>query len=215
MVRNWKRRVGAGALLLAVVALAGCVGNPMAPVVATGSGDPGLVGAPMEPLVLTVNADGAGSLAPPPPDSLVETQVTLLDQAPIEAVATAVPGALLARQDIDGAVGGTIRCGRFSLEFAPGAFVGTATVQMAVPDSTLMLCDLSIAPARLNRFNAPVVLTLDARNPNVSVGTLTIYWFDSDTRLWVDMRARRDVSAGQLSQQLTHFSRYAGGKAGW
>jgi hypothetical protein len=215
MVRTWKRRVESGVLLLAVIGLAGCVGNPVAPVVATSSGDPAPVAASPEPLVLTVSADGVGGLADLPPDSLVDTQVTLLEEVPIDAVASVVPGALLARQDINGAVGGKIRCGRFLLEFAPGAFVGTATIQMTAPDSTLMLCDLSISPARLNHFGAPVVLTLDARNPDVNVGTLTIYWFDPVTRLWVDMRSRRDGTAGQLSLQLTHFSRYAGGKAGW
>ena len=215
MLRTWKRRVGSGVLLIAVIGLAGCVGNPVAPVVATGSGDPAPVGTAPEPLVLKVNADGVGSLVDLPPDSLVDTQVTLLEDAPIDLVASLLPGALLARQDIDGAVGGKIRCGRFLLDIAPGAFVGKATIQMTAPDSTLTLCDLSITPARLNRFGAPVVLTLDARNPDVGVAALTIFWFDPLTGRWVDMHSRRDVSAGQLSLQLTHFSRYAGGKAGW
>ena len=131
------------------------------------------------------------------------------------AVATDMPSALLVRAKIDGAAGGKVICGRFRLDFPPGAFAGTATIQMAAPDSTLMLCDLSIAPDSLNAFSKPVVLTLDAGKLAVSTGSLSIYWYDPLTGRWVDMRSTRNLLTGEVSQQLTHFSRYLGGKAGW
>ncbi len=215
MQRKWKRRFGAAVvLLIAAAGLAGCAANPVAPVVDAAAGGSPPVSSELQ--VLTVSPDGLAGFVPVPPESTTDSQMVLLNQDTTTlAIATELPSALLVRASIYGPVGGTVRCGRFRLDFPPGAFAGTATIQMAAPDSTVMLCDFSISPAELNDFSKPVLLTLDAGNLTVSASTLTIYWYDRWTGLWVDMRSTRDLATGQVTQKLTHFSRYVGGKAGW
>ncbi len=213
MKRSWKQGLGIAAVLVLAIGLAGCMGNPIAPDLQPSSGDP--APATSDPPVLTVNSDGTADFTSAPPESTTDAELTLMDQSLVQAVATELPAALLTSASVDGAKGGTLRCGRFRLDIPAGAFSGTATIQMAQPDSTVMLCDLSISPSTLNHFAKPVTLTLDASGITVSATSLSIYWYDPLTRLWIDLRSRTDPATGQVTQQLTHFSRYVGGKAGW
>jgi len=69
----------------------------------------------------------------------------------------------------------------------------------------------------------PVVLLAD-----VTADTVSIYWYDPDNKTWVEMGCDKDLSDDPevqdpilttatrgLLTNLTHFSRYSGGKAGW
>lgn len=213
MKRSWKRGLEIAAVLVLALVLAGCVGNPIAPVLEPSSGTP--APASSDPPVLTVSTDGTADFTSAPTESTTDAQLLLIDLSIVQAVATELPTAILTSASVDGAKGGTLRCGRFRLDIPAGAFAGTATIQMAQPDSTMMLCDLSISPSSLNHFSKPVTLTLDASGLTVSAASLSIYWYDPLTRLWIDLRAKTNPATGQVTQQLTHFSRYIGGKAGW
>jgi hypothetical protein len=67
---------------------------------------------------------------------------------------------------INGAQGGRVTVGRFTLDVPPGAFQGFATVLIAVPDPHRLQCSLDIVPAR--SFNAPVKLTVNASGGDVA-----------------------------------------------
>ncbi len=213
MKRSRRQGLEIAAVLVLALGLAGCVANPIAPVLEPSAGT--AAPASSDPPVLTVGSDGTADFTTAPPESTTDADLLLLDESLVQAVATELPAALLTSASIDGAKGGTLRCGRFRLDIPAGAFAGTATIQMAQPDSTVMLCDLSISPSSFNHFSKPVTLTLDASGLTVSAGSLSIYWYDPLTRLWIDLRAKTDPATGQVTQQLTHFSRYVGAKAGW
>ncbi len=129
--------------------------------------------------------------------------------------ATSASRALTSSVDIDGAVGGALRCGRFVLKVPPGAFDGKGTVTMKVPDSELAFVDLSISPSTLNQFKTGVALSYDPTGLNLT-DALTIYWYNTGTQDWVDLHARTNLSpTGYPTVLLNHFSPYGGGKAGW
>lgn len=136
--------------------------------------------------------------------------------------------------------GGWLQCGRFLLVVPDSSFDSTATVTMTMPDTTAMLCDLDIQPARLNRFNKDVLLSVNTTGTTTDAEALSIYWYNPTGRTWVDMNCEKDMattkmcldtvvqaqndvtapdlSAGNvtgLSTHLSHFSRYSAGKAGW
>lgn len=123
--------------------------------------------------------------------------------------------ALSVSAKIDGSAGGSLRGGRFVLRVPAGAYDGIATVTMTLPDSTVMLCDMEISPVSLNAFKVPVDLRLDTSDLSIDPSELSIYWYDPLRERWVDMYATPDPVSGGITESLSHFSRYAGGKAGW
>jgi hypothetical protein len=74
---------------------------------------------------------------------------------------------------------------------------------------------MHISPDSLNSFKVPLSLSLDTRDLGVDPSTLSIYWYDPSSDLWWDMHSERDPLTGDVTESLSHFSRYAGGKAGW
>jgi len=124
---------------------------------------------------------------------------------------------------IDGAVGGQLQCGRFLLSIPAGAFEGEGKVSMTMPDSTVMVVDIEIEPATLNNFNEQVKLALLTDNTGLVADDLTIYWWDPDKTEWKALGCDRDLSddvsitgtTEGILTNLSHFSRYSGGKAGW
>ena len=74
---------------------------------------------------------------------------------------------------------------------------------------------LGISPSYLNGFQVAVDLSLDTSGLSVKPSELSIYWYDPALEKWTDMHALADDSGQVLSQPLSHFSKYAGGKAGW
>ena len=216
---SYGRRVTALALAAVLaVAVEGCGDAPTAPET------PAAVAGP--PL-LVVSADGATSFE------------RLTVAAATDTVTTAGTRALKVSKEIVGALGGWVRCGRYFVAFAPGAFDSAGTVTMSMPDSTLMVVDLEIAPARLNGFKAPVYLAANTTDTDVPSDSLAIYWMDPKTATWTDVTTTKTVTSATdcvtqvdggsggggtpdsnwaslgVTSTLQHFSRYSTGKAGW
>jgi hypothetical protein len=137
-----------------------------------------------------------------------------------------------------GTEGGWVQCGRFLLTFPPGALDATGTVTMTMRDPNAMLVDLEITPSTLNKFNEPVLLSVNTTGTSEPSDSLAVYWFDPTASSWVGMSCEKDLasaktcldmvavndvtapdlSAGDvtgISAQLSHFSKYSAGKAGW
>jgi len=211
--------VTASALL--IVAAAGCGTAPTAPIEA-GSGS---AYTPADvPPILQVKADGSvGWVAMP-----VALQSGYLEPGG-DARTFDPKRALTSTAKVDGAVGGRIVCGRYVLSVPPGAFAGTGTITMSLPDSTLMLCDLDIAPASLNGFALPLDLTLHTSETAAELDSLEIYWWDPSASKWTSMGCQKSTllervltkelistdAAEGVRLELDHFSRYETGKAGW
>jgi hypothetical protein len=136
------------------------------------------------------------------------------------------------------AEGGWLQCGRFLLVVPDSSLDSTATITMTMRDSTAMVCDLDIQPARLNRFRKDVLLSVNTTGTSTDAELLSIYWYNPTGRSWVDMNCEKDLAttkmcldmvaandvtapdltAGNvtgLATHLSHFSRYSAGKAGW
>jgi hypothetical protein len=120
---------------------------------------------------------------------------------------------------IDGAVGGLVSVGRFTLVIPPGAFEGLATVSITVPDSAEVLCQLGIDPPTANHFAVPVTLRSDCSGTNALVASqLMQLWFDEDAGVWRQVPgSTSDVVNLDVVAPLWHFSDYGvtEGKAGW
>jgi hypothetical protein len=185
-----------------ILSAAGCGEAPFAPPLQGSS-----AGAGADLPVLAVALDGSVAY-----DS-VGTGARL-DSLLAETPYSAASRALKVTGEI-GPEGGVLRAGRFVLTFSPDALHEKATVTMSLPDSTVMLCDLDISPGYLNAFTGPVELSLDTRGLAVNPTELSIYWYDPAEKRWVDMHATSDLLSETVEQPLSHFSTYAGGKAGW
>lgn len=197
-------------LLALALSIAGCGDSVLGPVVPRG--DAG--GNESEPLtgpeILMITEDQSTRYAKLDLGSLDETDPTASKALQVSAM-------------IDGDVGGRLRCGRFLLAVPPGAFDGKGTVSMSMPDSTVMVVDLEIAPAELNDFKEPMKLCLLTDGTGLAEEDLQIYWWDPAGLDWKALGCDRDLSdditvtgtAEGLLTDLSHFSRYSGGKAGW
>ncbi len=209
-------------LLLSMLAVfAGCgdslLGPP--PTGGSGTGSGGTEPQPQfGPEILVVHPDGTTSWTQPPMDWTPNMGAGLLGDG-ARATVTAV---------VDGLLGGKMQCGRFFLYVPPGSFLGPGTITMSTIDSTIMICDVEIHPARLNLFRKPVRLYMSTTGALCSTDSLTMYWFNPETKKWVDMGADKNLSDNPeclaspypsnmsgIVTNLSHFSRYGGGKAGW
>jgi hypothetical protein len=215
--------------LFLLAAGAGCGTSPTAPAVASG----GLVTtATGGPSLLRVAPDGTASWVEIPaalqagsPDQLIDSP----DVAPYDDANYDPRRALAVTQRVDGLVGGRLVCGRYVLSIPPGAFAGVGMVSMALPDSTLMLCNLTIAPAELNAFQLPVSLEIHTSETTADTDSLEIYWWDPGNSRWTAMGCQKSNSLQKALKDelltsdpavgayvpLSHFSTYASGKAGW
>jgi hypothetical protein len=200
MLTRWGRAIGILAGLAAAVALAGCGSSPLSPLGRADGSDSTSLALTSSPPILTVSAESTASYTD------LGTEAQLLP---------AIDGPLVATAWIDGNQGGKITCGRYTVMIPAGAFVGPATITVTEPDPTVLLCDLAIEPAAANHFKIPVQLTADVHDIKVDPSQLAIYWYDPLLGRWVNMFASSDRSSGTLTAYLTHFSRYATGKAGW
>lgn len=213
------RALAAATLLLALVT--GCGTSPLTPDPASGGsggGDP--APAPTGPEVLVIYPDGSVSYTRPPAETGAAAP------APADALPTG-DRAISTSMVMDGATGGKMRCGRFVLLVPAGAFEGTGTVTMSMPDSTVMIVDLSIEPADLNGFAKPIDLAITTTDVSVSPESLQIYYYNPEAKDWTslscdttlqdDPRLVEDAitTTTGLLTPLTHFSKYSAGKAGW
>jgi len=122
--------------------------------------------------------------------------------------------------NINGSNGGTVQVGHFRLTVPPGAFRGTATVTLTVPEPSELVCQLEISPASLNGFSAPV--TLQGRFDDAKVqdpNNVAVMWFDPSARTWTVVSApgSSNGSSKTVVARLWHFSKYGivQGRAGW
>ena len=194
------------AAMLSIVALSGC--------------DGAFVTAPVAPERTPVPETGPEILMV---DGSSERYVAATDST--AAAEDIVDRSLTVTATIDGKYGGRVRCGRFVLLVPPGAWGGNGDVTMTMPDSTIMLVDLGIYPEKLNAFAIPVRLCLVTDGLVVSVDDLSMYWWDPAASDWKAQTCDKDLSDNPeltyneyskgMVIDLSHFSRYSGGKAGW
>jgi len=200
-----KNGLASAALAALLSALLGCgstlTGPQTASVKDPPPGNPAPTDSVLSPPILTVNLDGTTDFV-----QVAESEIltpVLLD--PQSASAT-----------IDGKEGGKVGCGRFEVVVPPGAFLGSATITINIPDPNRQLCDLSISPSYDNNFRVPVQLISNLKDcSGIDATTLTTYWYDPLSVKWVDMKAATDASSGTVTAYLHHFSKYGTGKAGW
>jgi len=197
---------GASALAVLVGAclvLGGCTLFPTAPSSSTTTSGTSTKQDP--PPLATIAPDGTMDFTPAPVETLPDDTTHVMRAAGLKT-----------SEYVDGAVGGRVRAGRFSLEIPPGAFQGQGLVTLSMPDSTLMVCDLSIQPMALNHFDVPVKLTADLSAPGMTdASDCTNYWYDPTRMDWVSLRTKSQCSGTLITTTLEHFSRYGSGKAGW
>jgi hypothetical protein len=201
-MKGW-RTAPALTLLVAIgLLLSGCSQSPLSPE------NPAQTGLnSVTPPIVSFAADGTVDYVVAPVDTTDDPSVTL---------AGPLPTSLKSTVNVDGSRGGLVRVGRFSVKLPAGAFSGTATVTMSMPDSNLMICDLSISPSSANKFKYPAQLTADFSSSGITdVSTLTTYWYDPTRVTWVSLSMKSRISGSAVTTALEHFSKYGSGKAGW
>ncbi|HYR51896.1 MAG TPA: hypothetical protein VET83_04710 [Candidatus Dormibacteraeota bacterium] len=199
---KFRLRASALAVLVGtVVVLAGCSKSPLSP------GDGGSLGRLMPPPVATFSEDGTVAYVWAPVAQKAGDPLPS-DTATVRGVSRSC--------DMDGEKGGTLQVGRFSLNVPPGALAGPATVTISMPDSSLMICELSITPQSANGFRVPVELTADLSSPALAdAHEFTMYLYDPSWLHWDNLLATSRVDGTKVTTVLEHFSKYAAGKAGW
>lgn len=226
MSGSWHLSVRVRALAAATILLAfvvGCGTTPLDPVppVDPGVGNPA---PPTGPEVLVIHPDGSVSYTRPPADpALASTFEPQPQPGPAERK-------LVRSAVVDGAEGGTLRCGRFVLLLPQGAYNGQGTVTMSMPDSTVMIVELEITPADLNGFQVPIDLAITTTDVAVSPDSLQLYYYNPDSKEWqslscdntleddprlVDDAQPMGTPTKGVLTPLSHFSKYSAGKAGW
>ena len=209
--------IAGSSLLLLLLAGAGCRTTPTAPTSADSGETPTRASTP--PL-LRIAADGSASWVDLP---------TALRSGSIGGTTFDPSRALTTSVKIDGSVGGRIVCGRYVATVPAGAFPGVGLITMTVPDSTLMLCDLTISPSDLNGFLEPIDLALHTTKTDAAIDSLDFYWWNPVKGDWTSMGCQTSTTLDAVLQpellatdpvvgvrlELNHFSRYMAGKAGW
>jgi len=153
---------------------------------------------------------------PEPEPTFVQVSADSLDSA--GHLVPAEPSVVSAK--IDGSVGGELHNGRFSLQVPKGAWEGTLTVTMTVPNPTVMRCDLTIDKPDQNHFKQPVVLCGMCNNvvsANSADGMVFVCLNDMTGKWSPVAGSTTNANTGLVSASLQHFSQYgvAQGKAGW
>jgi len=201
-MRHGRTSYTLAALVAVGLALAGCSQSPLAPVNAGGTFTP------VTPPLVSIAADGTVGYVTAPVGSLTDPGSVNLSGSINNGVTTSAT--------IDGNTGGTLKAGRFTVRIPGGAFKGPATVTISMPDTTVMLCDLSITPQAANKFAKPAQLTADLSSPTMTDASgCTNYWYDPTRATWVNLASKSSCSGTRVTTNLDHFSTYASGKAGW
>ena len=204
-MKGWLKAPALTLLAAIGLGLSGCSQSPLSP------GNPAQGGgtsfnSAMPPIV-SFGADGTVDYVVAPVGTADNPSVNL---------ASGLPRSVSATVRVDGSRGGVVRAGRFGVKIPPGAFSGLANVTLSMPDSTVMICDLSIAPQTANNFKNPAQLAADFSSSGITdVSTLTTYWYDPTRLTWVNLSAKSRISGSTVTTALDHFSTYAAGKAGW
>ena len=141
----------------------------------------------------------------------VNTQPPSVSLGP-PAAPTPPPTTLSGSKAIDGARGGSLSVGDWKVVVPKGAYVGSATISITVPNTSLKECDLGISPASLNSFKVPVDLWCKFPN-NTEAQASSMFWWDPVAQVWQTIPSAC-VQPSRHSY-LSHFSKYRGGRAGW
>ena len=115
---------------------------------------------------------------------------------------------------VDGALGGVLRNGDWTVKIPAGSFAGTGLVTVTVPDPGVRSCDLKILPGALNSFRAPVTLSCRLHGYD-EVRDYQMEWWNPNTNSWTTVPSTTSSKTMSCDAPLTHFSTYRCGKAGW
>jgi hypothetical protein len=204
MLHSWKSMATVSFIAI-LLGLTGCGQSPLGPAAPSSSSAASF--SPLTPPLVQIAPDGSVSY--------VDAPVGFASGEPVHLAGT-LSTAITTTATIDGNQGGYLKAGRFSVRIPAGAFKGPATVTISMPDSTLMLCQLSITPDAANKFKTPATLTADLSSTGITDAQgFTMYWYDPTKLTWVNLFAKSTVSGATISTSLDHFSTYAAGKAGW
>ena len=125
------------------------------------------------------------------------------------------PHATVVTGSVNGARGGRVTNGIWTVNIPSGAFSGTADISVSVPDLNPYTCDLQITGAP-NSFRIPVRLVANTAGRPEDPSTLTIFWYNPQTFAWIDQGAAGDPATRTVAASLSHFSTYKlAQKAGW
>jgi hypothetical protein len=106
-----------------------------------------------------------------------------------------------------------ITLGRFELKIPKGALSQDTLITLRRVEGPYLMCELE--PHGI-QFAKPVKLKMDLQGLDTAdYEDWTIFWYDEDSGLWVDMGAVYDPDDEKVEAQLPHFSLYGGGRAGW
>lgn len=167
---------------------------------------------PTAPEAVPPAAPQAAAPAPEPAPTLIG----VISVAPLGPIA---PDTLETAVPLDGAFGGEVKLGRFTVAVPAGAFDGLGVVSIAVPDPTRLHCRLEITPESRNGFDVPVRLRirLDGVAHPERMGIL---WWNPAMREWERVESRVDLATLTVEAELEHFSEYSvqevdRAKGGW
>jgi hypothetical protein len=178
------------AALVVAVSLNGCLANPMA-----------------------VDPKALGIASPVTPG--LETTSAPFTSKPGTTLPGGDPNERMASVPIDGARGGTVRVGQWTVRVPRGAFSGTGTVTVTVDASDPATVSLDVQPASLNQFRVPVQLRYGAKTTR-QAARLQIEWWNPSRRSWQAINSHVDPSDVARVSSLSHFSKYrCRPKAGW
>jgi hypothetical protein len=148
------------------------------------------------------------------PTTSTAPRVPIFESVPGPAIPLPQSGGAL----INGAQGGKVTVGRFTVDVPPGAFKGTATILIAVPDARRLQCTLDIMPV-LESFDLPVKLTVDASGGDVAdANDWVLVTWDEKTKSWQKLPgAIGSAATMEVTGWLPHFSQWGvvDSKAGW
>lgn len=119
---------------------------------------------------------------------------------------------------VNGTTGGSVTVGRFTLLVPSGAFVGTRTFTITVPNPDVLVCDLGASGT--GSFVKPLRLVLDWNATNVSdPAQLQIVWRieSSVTSTWAPTATTIDAGLQTATTELMEITDYGlvEAKAGW
>jgi hypothetical protein len=136
---------------------------------------------------------------------------------------TTAEGSLTGSALIDGAQGGVVTVGRFSVIVPPGAFVGTGTVTINVPDQAVVACELDIDTPAAAGFDEQISLVANCQGvTNVDLSDCGTLQLDASASVWrsVDgsiVHLENSTVVAPVPQSSTSYgiANVLEGRAGW
>src|SRR6185503_11709036 len=103
--------------------------------------------------------------------------------------------------------GGHVTVGRFTIDIPPGAFKGTASILITVPDPRRLQCTLDVLP-KIEAFDQPVKLTVDGAGGDAAdANDWVLVTYDEKARTWTKLPGGFGSAATMtVTGWLPHFS---------